>query len=179
MAGDANPTNDTSNLSLVVLQPKISTFPYSQNFDSEIAYWLTGTNGTRYIYRYFTLGPLPDSYLNGPDGQGNSYYLVVPTQACCQNVWAESPVFDFSNQTNPTLSMDIKYSLPFYYGYNNVTVQYSIDGGSTWTVLGLSSDPQWYNTNDGNYVNDWGEATVTTWTHVQHNLCILSEGSLA
>ena len=63
--------------------------------------------------RHFTFGPLPDSYLNGPEGQGNSYYLQVPTQACCQNVWVESPVFDFTNQANPTLSMDIKYSLPF------------------------------------------------------------------
>ena len=126
----------------------VTDYPFTENFNSSTGGWFAGSANSTDTSRGFIYGAIP--YLNGPEGNGNSWYLKSDVQECCTDVWVESPVFNLQGLTNPILSMDIKYSLPFYYGYNNVTVQYSTDGGSSWTVLGLSSDPQWY-TSSSNY----------------------------
>ena len=62
--------------------------------------------------------------------------------------------------------MNIKYELTNY--YDQIIVQYTINGGGTWTTLGSSSDPQWYNNTS---YNSWNNATEAAWTKVEHNLC--------
>ena len=61
------------------------------------------------------------------------------------DIMVYSPPFDFTNQNDPVLSMDIKLNL-----YNqtsnagHVKVEYSTNGGTSWTRLGVDSDSPWY-----------------------------------
>ncbi|MBP7498193.1 MAG: hypothetical protein KA792_11070, partial [Bacteroidales bacterium] len=127
--GDINLENDTLSTVIQVTQPTITSFLFAENFNSNNGYWTAGSAAAD-TNRRFIWGEVP--YLNGSEGESNSWYLTVPKDGS-GDVWAESPVFDLSKQTNPTLSMDIKYKLT---GSNNkVVVQYSIDGGVKWTIL--------------------------------------------
>jgi hypothetical protein len=167
--GDLNQTNDTAYTTINIIQPKISTFPYLQDFNLNAGNWLPGKSNLANNNRNFVYGAVP--YLGGAQGNGNSFYLNM-TDASGYNgdVWVESPVFDFSNNTRPVLSMNIKYEL--YTGNNPVLVQYSINGGGSWATLGTSSDPIWYN-----QTNYWGNnngSPLNNWIFVGKELCNLS-----
>src|SRR5690606_34934956 len=72
-AGDFNAGNDTSTVTLLVGQPKISSFPYLETFDANEGYWLTGAGNASNTNRSFEYGSVP--YLSGAQGNGNSFYL--------------------------------------------------------------------------------------------------------
>jgi len=173
LPGDFDVSNDTTAVTIDVNFPKITVYPYLETFNSGAAYWTaSGEAPTAPDVdrgREFVLGSLP--YLNGPEGFGNSWYIDVTRHGEYYKIWAESPVFDFSNNTNPVLSMDIKYQLSSY--YTQVHVEYSTDGGTVWTQLGTNADPQWYAGNTNWWYNNLS-APVNVWTHVQHDLCNLS-----
>ena len=146
----------------------VNTYPYSEDFNSGPAYWIPGgTNPPLNNGREFVLGALP--YLNGPQGQGDSWYVQTTISNQGDYIWVESPVFDFSNLTNPTLTMDIKHSL---HNSDYFQVQYSLNGGVTWTQLGGPIDPLWYNAT--NWWRNSYAAPVDGWLTVQQELCQLS-----
>jgi hypothetical protein len=168
LAGDINPDNDDLQTTINVVGLKVTTFPYLEDFNSGNAYWFAGgqnppLNGNR----NFVLGNIP--YLNGPQGEGDSWYVETTASNNGTFIWVESPVFDFSNLTNPTLSMDIKHSL---HSSDYFQVQYSTNGGATWTQLGGGPDPLWYN--GTNWWRNSLSAPVDAWTHVEQGLCQLS-----
>ena len=164
---DANNANDTLTTIIDVQQIKINSFPYFEDFNSGPAYWLaTGQAPPLNGGRNFVLGAVP--YLNGPQGNGDSWYVETTASNNGTFIWVESPVFDFTNVTNPKLQMDIKHSLhPSDYFH----VEYSINGGTTWTQLGTGADPYWYNT--PNWWQSSYTAPVDEWLHVEHTLCNL------
>ncbi|MBN2682135.1 MAG: T9SS type A sorting domain-containing protein [Bacteroidales bacterium] len=173
LPGDYDVSNDTSSVTIDVNFPKITTYPYLETFNSGTAYWTA--SGESPISpdvdrgREFVLGSLP--YLNGSDGNLDSWYIDVSRHGEYYKIWAESPVFDFTNNTNPVLSMDIKYQLSSY--YTQVHVEYSTDGGTAWTQLGTNADPLWYVGNTNWWYNNLA-VPVNSWTNVQHDLCNLS-----
>ncbi|MFP4663565.1 MAG: LamG-like jellyroll fold domain-containing protein [Bacteroidales bacterium] len=173
LAGDVNNENDTVNVDISVDFPKVSSFPYFEDFNADEGFWTPGmSNPPDNNGRHFTWGAVP--YLNGAEGEGNSWFIEIDAGADNYKAdwfWVESPVFDFSENTNPVLSFDIKHSLHSYYR-NEVFVQYSLDGGSNWSQLGSGPDPQWYN--ESNEWNDSESNPVNTWTHMEHDLCELS-----
>ncbi len=170
MSGDVNTDNDTAYVSISVDFPKITTYPYLEDFNSNDGYWVAGgQNPPENNGRKFVWGALP--YLDGPEGEGNSWYVQTTTSYSYDLIWVESPVFDFSELSNPTLSMDIKYQLGAY--YSQFQVRYSTDGGSTWYRIGNSSDPNWYVGSPNWWFNNQ-TTPVTDWTHVEHDLCELS-----
>ncbi|MBN2778928.1 MAG: hypothetical protein JXR36_14920, partial [Bacteroidales bacterium] len=170
LAGDANIGN---NAHITGRQQLVQTYPYFQSFNAGSGGWLSGgtnpsvTDGLR--GREFVHGTFP--YLNGADGEGESWYIDVTTHGKTYQIWAESPVFDFTNLTNPVVSMDIKYQFTNY--YSQAQVQYSINGGTTWVQLGTDADPDWYQGNTNWWYNNY-TTPVNTWTNVQHELCQLS-----
>jgi len=168
LAGDINPYNDALATSINVNLLKISTFPYSEDFNTGAGFWTAGgsnppTNGGR----NFILGNVP--YLNGPQGNGDSWYVETTTSIDGSYIWVESPVFDFTNLTNPTMTFDIKHSL---YSSDYFRVTYSIDGGSTWATLGSGPSPTWYN-NTNRWTSSYN-AQVDAWTPMSQELCDLS-----
>ncbi len=165
--GDINQSNDTTNLSILVDQIVINTYPYYQDFNSGAAYWIaTGSAPPTNNGRNFVLGALP--YLNGPEGHGDSWYVETTSSNDGTYIWVESPVFDFTGINNPKLLMDIKYSL---HSSDYFHVEYTLNGGTTWTQLGTGADPYWYNN------TNWWQNNYTTpvdeWTTVEIPLCAL------
>jgi len=168
LPGDIYIDNDSLALSINVNQLKVTTYPYTEDFNSGAAYWIAGgSNPPLNDGRNFVLGALP--YLGGPLGQGDSWYVETTSSNSGTYIWAESPVFDFSNVTNPVLTMDIQHSL---HSSDYFNVQYSIDGGTTWAQLGTGTDPNWYNSASW-WRNSWS-TPVVTWTNVEQELCNLS-----
>jgi len=168
LAGDINPSNDSLATTVNIVGLKVNTYPYFEDFNSGNAYWFaSGSNPPNNGNRNFVLGALP--YLNGPQGEGDSWYVQTTASNNGTYIWVESPVFDFTNLTNPTLSFDIKHSL---HNSDYFQVRYSLDGGASWSTLGSGPDPQWYNAN--NWWRNSHASPVNTWTHVEQALCQLS-----
>ncbi|MCB0402857.1 MAG: choice-of-anchor J domain-containing protein, partial [Flavobacteriales bacterium] len=146
----------------------VSTYPYTQDFNGTTAGWqATGQAPPLNNGRNFYHGSLP--YLNGAQGMGDSWYVETTSSNNGTFIWVESPVFDFSSLSNPQLTFDIKHSL---HSSDYFHVEYSLNGGTTWTQLGSGTDPYWYN-NASWWQNSYA-APVDQWTQVQHNLCALA-----
>lgn len=142
---------------------RVQSYPYPEDFNFSQGGWQTSGIVEE---REFTLGELP--YLNGPEGNGKSWYINTTASNKSSQIWTESPVFDFTEITNPRISFDIKYRL---HSSDYVRVQYSLNGGTTWTTLGSSTDLNWYN-----YSSQWGNnigAPVNSWQRVNIGLCSL------
>ena len=169
-AGDANSSNNTH---ITSRQQLVQTFPYFQNFNNGAGGFNadgdppSGSDTER--GREFVYGVLP--YLNGPEGEGNSWYVDVTTHGRYYRLWIESPVFDFSNNTNPVLSFDIKYQLSSF--YTQFHVEYTTDGGISWNTLGTDTDPLWYQGNTSWWYNNYNNP-VDNWTYVEKTLCNLA-----
>jgi len=169
---DANTANDTLTSSIPVTQLKVSTFPYLEDFEADDGYWIPGST---LAGNYFEWNPLPGAYLGGPMGNGSSWRMVTDGTSAYKDLWIESPVFDFSKNTRPVLSFDLQYDLAYDWCDRGVFVQYSIDGGTSWTTLGLGTDPNWYNAGTNTcWPNSWSAGTVNTWTSVMRDMCELS-----
>jgi|GEM_PF-2405443 len=157
---DNNPRNDTLKKTFYVTRPKITTFPYDVDFDITDEMWVD-TNET--ADKQFHWGTLP--YLNGPEGNGDCWYTDFSGSNGTKEVWLESPVYDFSKNSNPILYMDLKFDLP---NGADAIVEYSINGGVGWSRLGSGADSSWYNT-----TFFWG-GFQDTWTTMSKDLCELS-----
>lgn len=82
-------------------------------------------------------------FTTGADGNYYGYTNTGANYASNQSVIIESPVIDLTGYLNLTLSIDIRYNTEdFYDGFN---VEYSANGGTSWAVLGSTSEgTNWY-----------------------------------
>ncbi|WP_075343736.1 T9SS type A sorting domain-containing protein [Tenacibaculum agarivorans] len=53
--------------------------------------------------------------------------------------------YNLSQISNPVLKFDMGFDIENDYDY--LVVEYTVDQGKTWTILGSASDPNWYNSN--------------------------------
>ncbi len=93
---------------------------------------------------YWTRGVATGSVLNS---SGDNVYGTELGGNHADNVksYLFSECYDFSNITSPTLKFDLAFDLEF--DWDILYVEYSTNGGANWSVLGTSSDPNWYNSN--------------------------------
>ena len=69
------------------------------------------------------------------------------------DLWVVSPSLDFSGQTNMTFSTSIRYNTESR--YDGAQIEYSLDGGTTWTDLGaVREGTNWYNDRDVDGIED-------------------------
>lgn len=135
--------------------PVISTFPYSQDFESGLDDWITG--GTNSSWEVGT----PSSSNFSSAANGSQCAATNLDGDCNTGEFSHliSPCFDFRGfSTNPTMLFNLAYDL----GWTNpgLYVEYSEDG-NTWTKLGSSGSGQnWYN---NNWDNVWDQGG-TNWT---------------
>ena len=59
-----------------------------------------------------------------------------------------SQCYNISNLTSPIVSFDMAFDLEE--NYDIITLDYSTDGGSTWSILGTAADANWYNSSRTN-----------------------------
>lgn len=158
---DNNPRNDTLKKTFYVTRPKITSYPYDVDFDLTNEFWVD-TNET--VEKQFHWGTLP--YLNGAEGNGDCWYTEFSGSNGTKEVWLESPVFDFSKNSNPILYMDLKYDLP---NGADAIVEYSINGGAGWSRLGSNADSTWYNATSHFWIG-----FQDSWETMSKDLCELS-----
>ncbi len=110
--------------------------------------------------------------LDGNHGDKTKSYLV-------------SQCYDLSVITNPILKFDMAFAIEP--DWDLTYVEYTLDQGTTWTLLGSSTDPNWYNSSrfagDGlgnncfNCVGGQWTGTNTTMTTYSYDLAPLSSES--
>ena len=132
----------------------ISVFPYTEGFESGSGNWTFG--GTASSWAWGTpVKPVINSAATGTKcsvtgGLNGSAYNDN------ESSWLKSPCFDFSTLSNPQIKFNIFWETELQ--YDGANLQYSTDGGSSWTVLGSElsnnncSGTNWYNYNSVQFI---------------------------
>lgn len=93
---------------------------------------------------YWTRGIATGAVLNSP---GNNVYGTNLSGNHEDEIksYLFTECYDLTNVTSPILKFDLAFDLEL--DWDILYVEYSIDGGVDWNVLGTASDPNWYNSN--------------------------------
>jgi hypothetical protein len=80
-------------------------------------------------------------------GSGNSAYVtgLNGNHSDKTTGYLYTKCYDLSTITNPVLSFKMAFDIEQDWDY--MTVEYTIDQGKTWSILGSKNDPNWYNSN--------------------------------
>ncbi len=155
---EINEQNESNNISVHALKSEgISTYPYEETFtDQYIEGWkiYNTYKGKKTWFRqrfthevFYDVNILWQHYLY--HGKMN----LDPSNPISNNnhptVYAESPVFDFSSQTDVYISFDFSFMMSSNAGdVDGAKLEYSLDGGNVWLSVGVKNDPNgtnWYN----------------------------------
>lgn len=127
----------------------VSSFPYKESFETSTAGW--NSAGTLDDWAW---GSPAKAVITGA-GDGSKCWIIGGLTGAFYNYgersWVESPCFDFTNLPRPFISFLVFWDTE--YQYDGANLQYSLDGGLTWTTIGTSNDPtscgeqNWYNIN--------------------------------
>ena len=127
----------------------VSTYPYLEDFETAPA-WTTG--GANNDWAWGT----PTHAIISTAGHGAKCWCVGGLSGSFYNYselsWIESPCFDFTSLNYPWISFKIFWEDEWI--YDGLVLQYSINGGSTWSNVGAFGDPvdclnsNWYNYNN-------------------------------
>ena len=170
LLNDSNNTNDVASASLDNIGV-ISTFPYAESFEINNGLWKSG--GTNISWEW----GIP-SFLQTINSASNGTKAWVTNLNGNANEneesWVNSPCFDFSGLTSPQISLDIWYETN--YTPQGINLQYSIDGGNTWLVLGTTaSTNNWYSHNNiCNLNGDGWSLSSGLWLNASHTLAALA-----
>jgi hypothetical protein len=172
---DANTGNDSTSVVTIGI-PIISTYPYSQDFETGQNGWRI-TNGSAGVWAFGT----PAKPVINSASSGVNCFVTNLTGSYNDNdfSWVEGPCFDFSGVCDPVISLRVWWNAEFSWDGMNVTI--STDGGTTWSLVGAFGDPlNWYtdNTivgNPGGFQSGWSGRNSTTngsggWVTAKHHL---------
>lgn len=146
------------------LRAQISTFPYVEDFETSPAWTVVSVANSDWAW-----GTPNHTYVIQGAGSGAKCWcaggLTGAFYANSQQSYVKSPVFDFTNLQYPHIKFKLFYDSEYHYDGGNL--QYSLNGGATWsdvgTVNGTTSNPipeandcntqNWYNYPGINYLN--------------------------
>ncbi len=162
---DANAINDTA-VASVTHYLSVNTFPYFEDFESgNNGNWFSGgTNSSWQCGR-------PNSMVINHASTDTTAWVtnLLGNHNAGENSYVYSPCFDFSSLASPMIELDIWYSNSFQgiMALSNASIEASIDGGNTWTVIGNTGEPvNWYNATG--FIGWSGSGT--DWIHSAHML---------
>ncbi|RYY40768.1 MAG: PKD domain-containing protein [Chitinophagaceae bacterium] len=126
----------------------INTFPYLADFELTDENWVTGGVASDWIWG------IPHKPVINSAGSGQRCWITGGLQYTVyndnENSWLMSPCFDFTGLVNPYIRFQLFWETERK--YDGASLQYSIDGGSSWTTLGSNADylacpgSNWFNT---------------------------------
>ncbi len=136
-----------SHISFTQCITPVSGFPYNENFEASDGNWVTG--GT---FSDWTWGTPSKPVINAA-GSGLKCWITggLNTRGYNndENAWLKSPCFNFTNLKHPYLTFKVFWETE---GKNDgANLQYSIDNGLTWQLLGNKIETtgclseKWYN----------------------------------
>ncbi len=142
MASDESHGNDT--LCMNPYGVFTSPLPYYDNFDSPIVNWSEQDNGAGTVWQ---LGTPNYGVTNSTYSAPNAWDLNLTTAyTSSASAMLYTQNFDFSHATSARLKFWINGYIES--SYEGVRIDYTIDTGATWQVLGTMGDPlatNWYN----------------------------------
>ncbi len=137
-AADQNTQNNTLEYTLTVNKSESASFSY--DFESPSHELLTQTLPTGNLWeRAHPSGSVLNAAASGTYAYCTNASGTYPDQTTAH---LYVPCLDFSQVTSATLGFDMAFDIE--QDWDAFYVEYSTDG-STWTVLGSSADPDWYN----------------------------------
>ena len=176
LATDAIHANDTLCMSSYGLLT--STLPYYDNFDGAISYWSPGPASAGTVWELGT----PNYGLTNSAHSAPNAWDVNLTSAYTSNVttYLYTQNFDFSTAVNAKMKFWLNYYVES--GWDGVRIEYTIDTGATWNVLGVMSDPKgvnWYNDNSisSSSLPGW-TGTSSGWKYSEYKLDTLDNTPL-
>jgi hypothetical protein len=138
--GDTNTFNDT--LCKSGYGMPVVTVPWSDNFDGPQNFAAVSTASESW-----ELGTPVAPFITGTHSGANAWEIDLDAQyQNNSNEYLYTPFFDFSNISNVELRFWQWYHTENF--YDGGRVEYSTDGGISWTILGIPFDPlatSWYN----------------------------------
>lgn len=134
----------------------ITTYPYTQDFETNNGNWISGGTANDW-----TWGQVSKSVISQA-ASGNNCWVQGGLTASFYNLgersYLQSPCFDFTTLQFPYISFSIFWESEKTYDGSNL--QYSLNGGSTWTNVGAYNEPvncmtqNWYNTSNITNLNN-------------------------
>ncbi|RYY98244.1 MAG: PKD domain-containing protein [Chitinophagaceae bacterium] len=126
----------------------VSSFPYEENFEINDGDWITGGNQSDWVWG------TPGKRVIGNAASGTKCWitggLANAVYNSDENSYLMSPCFDFSGLAQPYLNFRLFWETERK--YDGASLEYSVDGGANWRVLGTSADNaacpgnNWFNT---------------------------------
>jgi len=131
LLSDQGPYTITSSLMAAILLPRDSYF--TDDMENGTSNWTTGGANNTWALTTSSSHSQTHSFTDSPAGNyGNN-----------TNSWLRSPIFDLSGEGGFELNFWNRYSTEE--GWDFIFVEYSVDGGSTWSELSnyTGSQPAW------------------------------------
>jgi PKD repeat protein len=179
LAGDTIISNDSSD-AVITSIPVISTYPYYEDFEDGASGWSAGGASSTW-----ELGnPAGAAITGGPDADSENSWMTE-LDAYYNNSeksYVLGPCFDFTSLVLPYVEFDIAWYTENY--WDGAQLQYSLDAGTSWEVIGtIGSGDNWY-TNYGigfGYDPEWPSGYPEgwvggsgSWEHAYHDITFLA-----
>lgn len=147
------------------------TFPYIDNFDVQNLWTATTANSTT----YWELGTPNYGQTNTAHSSPNAWDInLISAYSTSADATLWSPVFNFSNAVNATLSFWQNRNTQL--NYDGTRLEYTTDG-VIWQVLGIQSDPlgvNWYNSQITAIPSPAWSGSSSGWIKSEYNLAFLN-----
>jgi len=150
LAGDGDVTNDTSDV-IINNIPLVGSFPYLEDFETSNGGWTAYGNANSWAWGT----PAGAVISSAAGGTGAWVTNLTGTYNNSESSFIESPCLDLSSLTvDPILYFSLTYDTESC--CDEGWVEYSTDGGATWTkLINNGGALQWYN----DLGNQWWDGT--------------------
>lgn len=150
LAGDGDVTNDTSDV-IINSIPLVGSIPYIEDFETSNGGWTAYGNANSWAWGT----PAGAVISSAAGGTGAWVTNLTGTHNNSESSFIESPCLDLSSLTvDPILSFSLTYDTESC--CDEGWVEYSTDGGATWTkLINNGAALQWYN----DLGNQWWDGT--------------------
>jgi hypothetical protein len=170
MEGDTVFTNDTFAIT-IVNTPVIADLPVYETFETEeYSGWSLGMEGQNQSWQF---GQPANTVISNAAGGENAWVTnLTGFYNNNEDSYLESPCFDFSGYTEDPI-IDFAMFIESESNFDGMWLETTIDGGQTWTKLGLVGDDavNWYNQVDNIYGDWWsGQGVFNGWVIASHAL---------
>ena len=168
LSGDTDTENDTSGGKRVFVSNSISVFPYVEDFENNDGGWRAVGPDAPAIWEHGS--PTGTHISNAGSGSKAWVTKLSGDLKSSQQAFLLSPCFDFS-------SFPVDPEIQFLHSYDIRTseehqLEMSLDGGSTWSVLGNTNTDgtRWYNDANDTAWNGAHAAGEGNWELAKHGL---------